>query len=88
MACSCSPASSAHVVTLSPAYPGSGPSWKLIAVRDLGQHVVGDHPQVGDAEQDVGRVRVEAGGQLGAGADDGDALLDGVVADDRRSSWR
>ena len=27
----------------------------------LAEHVVGDHPQVGDAEQDVGRVLVEAG---------------------------
>ena len=63
MACSCSPARSAHVVTLSPAYPGSGPSWKLIAVGDLGEHVVGDHAQVGDAEQDVGGVLVEPGGR-------------------------
>ena len=70
-------------MTLSPAYPGSGPSWKLIAVVDPGEHVVGEHAQVGDAEQHVGRVLVEPGGELGAVADDGDALLGGEVADDR-----
>ncbi len=50
---------------------------------DLGQHIVGDDPQVGDREQDVGRVLVEAGGQFGAWPHDGDALLDGELADDR-----
>ena len=48
--------------------------------RHLGEHVVGDQAQVGDAEQHVGRVLGEPGGELGAGTDDGDAVLDGPAA--------
>ena len=66
-----------------PGVPGQRPVVEVDRRRDAGEDVVGDHPEVGDAEQHVGRVGVEPGGHLGAGTDDGDPLLDAVVADHR-----
>jgi hypothetical protein len=47
--------------------------------RDTTQHVIGDHPQVRDAEQHVGWVLVEPGGELTTRPYDGNALLVGKV---------
>ena len=66
-----------------PGVPRQRPVVEVDRRRHAVQHVVGDHPQVGDAQQDVGRMAVEPGGQLGAGADHGDPLLDGVVPHQR-----
>jgi hypothetical protein len=49
---------------------------------DPGEDVVGDQSQVGDAQQDVGRVLVERTTELGAGSDDSDAPLERPLPDD------
>ena len=60
--------------------------WAVVEVdrrSHPGEHVVGEHTQVGDAEEHVRRVMIEASNEFRAVADAGDVLGGGEVAHDR-----
>ena len=77
-----SPPSNAHVVTLSPAYPGSGPSWKLIAVETLPSTAGGSKRRLAMLNSTSAGWVSSAVASSAPGPLDGDAVLGGVVPDD------